>query len=74
MKILTEIKDRAVRFIRDDDGADLLEICAGIVFALVLIVVVHGIITNVSNTMDTAGEKVNEEFKEAMSINPSTTP
>ena len=69
MKLLNRFKNRAIHFIKDDDGADLLEICAGIVFAIVLIVVVKGIIDSVSNSMDQAGDAINEQFDPSQWIN-----
>lgn len=62
MKFLNRFKNRAIHFIKDDDGADLLEICAGIVFAIVLIVVVKGIIDSVSDSMSQAGDAIDNQF------------
>lgn len=74
MKFFTGFKNRAIRFIKDDDGADLLEICAGIVFALILIIGVKAIFDNISGSMDAAGETIEEQFDPANWLDPTSAP
>ena len=74
MKFLNRVKNRAIWFIKDDSGADLLEWCAIVVFAVVLIGVIKGIVDIVRARMTTAETYVNSNFDvEKMLENNSTT-
>lgn len=61
-KKITCLKERIYRFIHDEDGADLLEVCAGIVFAVMLIVVVKGIIEAAASNMSDAQGIIDNQF------------